>query len=84
MSQLSEMQIKTLEACRSQLDDWKNKVFRIELDSENEQIKVISKRKVMKGKGFILPYFEELKGLENALIEKFIYNSYATSVFRYL
>ena len=58
MNKLNELDKKTLNACDKDLSLWSNKVFKIEIDTNKEQINVISKRKAAKGKGFIIPLFE--------------------------
>lgn len=84
MKKLNELDKKTLTAVNKDLALWTNKVFKVEIDVENEQIKIISKRKSMKGKGFIIPLFEELATIKEDLLEKYIYSKYTTEVFLYL
>lgn len=80
-SSLSDTDKKTLEACKKDLSEWSNKVFKVELDTSKKEIRVISKRKAMKGKGFIIPLSKELTSIPSNLLEKHIYSKYATAVY---
>lgn len=84
MTKLNELDLKTLKACENDSREWKNRTFKIEIDYNSEQIKVISKRKATKGKCFTVPLFEELINISNELLEKFVYSKYATNIFLHM
>jgi hypothetical protein len=83
MKNLNQLDMKTLEACKKDLHLWKNDIYKVEIDQQNEQIKVISKRKAMNGKGFIVPLYKELTEIENNLLEKYIFSKYTTQIYLY-
>lgn len=83
MQKLNKLDVQTLNACDTDLALWKNKIFKIEIDTEQQEIRVISKRRSMNGKGFIVPLFEELTSIKKELLEKYIYSKYTTSIYLY-
>lgn len=83
LQSLNTIDKQTLKAIKNDMEQWTNKVFKVEIDNTNNKIKVLSKRKNTIGNGFSIPLYKELLNLSTQELEKFIYNKYTTSIYKY-
>jgi len=68
---------------KAEKENFKNKIFSVEIDQENNHIIVLSKRKSQKGKGFAIPLHQRLLELTAKELEMYIANRYLTSIYKY-